>query len=325
MPITLTFGPTDLLRCRFAISPLWETQAAIRTLLRADRQVFHQPWLRAVARHEDDIRTSVLPLLLPPSGYTPDFLTPPPTTPLGGIEEDLDRIRETPVERVSAELGRLAAAAREPAPALHRMLADPARARDELAALIGHWWRRLVAPDWNRMRDTLDRDVAHRANRLAQGGIEALAADLHASVHWSDDRVIIAGVNGRRDLAGLGLVLVPSIFGWPNVSVVTDPPWQPTLIYPARGVGDLWARQPTQAGADHLAALLGSTRAAVLREIREPISTTNLAVRLGLSPSTVSAHLTVLRNSGLASAHRAGHQVRYELTALGHQLMSSPA
>jgi hypothetical protein len=32
MALTLRFGPEDLLRCRFALSPLWETTNAVRTL-----------------------------------------------------------------------------------------------------------------------------------------------------------------------------------------------------------------------------------------------------------------------------------------------------
>jgi hypothetical protein len=48
MATLLRFGPQDLLRCRFALSPLWETLAATRTLIEPQRQVHHLPWLRQV-------------------------------------------------------------------------------------------------------------------------------------------------------------------------------------------------------------------------------------------------------------------------------------
>lgn len=48
MSLHLRFGQEDLLRCRFAISPLWETQEAIRTLRRPDRHGYHLPWLRRI-------------------------------------------------------------------------------------------------------------------------------------------------------------------------------------------------------------------------------------------------------------------------------------
>jgi len=38
---------------------------------------------------------------------------------------------------------------------------------------------------------------------------------------------------------------------------------------------------------------------------------------LGLAPSSVSAHLSVLRAAGLLTSRRYGHQVLYERTPLG--------
>ena len=46
MPLHLQFGADDLLRIRFAVSPLCETHEAVRTLRRADRHGYHTPWLR---------------------------------------------------------------------------------------------------------------------------------------------------------------------------------------------------------------------------------------------------------------------------------------
>lgn len=317
MPITLRVDAADVLRCRFAISPVWETLAAVRTLLDPGRHAVNLPWLRASTGHQADARASELALLLPRHGYSPDFLTPAPLTPLTSIEEELARVRETPPERAAAELARLADSSQ---PRVRRLLDDPARAIDTLATMVEQWWHRLLAPDWNRIRATLDGDIAYRANRVAQGGMELVVTDLHVDVRWSAGTIVVAGDDRRRDLAGLGLVFVPSVFAWPAVAVITDPPWQPTLIYPARGVGALWTRA-TATAPDHLAALLGRTRAAILCALTEPISTTHLASRLGLSPATVSGHLGVLRRAGLATAHRAGHQMRYARSTLGHQLV----
>lgn len=43
------FGHEDLLRCRFALSPAWETMEAVRTLKLTERQGYHLPWLRGSA------------------------------------------------------------------------------------------------------------------------------------------------------------------------------------------------------------------------------------------------------------------------------------
>lgn len=114
---------------------------------------------------------------------------------------------------------------------------------------------------------------------------------------------------------------MPSVFSWPDVISGFEPPWQPTLVYPARGIGGLWA-EPTDRTPDVLVRLLGRGRAAVLTALDEPVGTTALAHRLRLAPSSVSAHLTALRDAGLLVSRRYGHQVLYERTPLGIALAS---
>jgi DNA-binding transcriptional ArsR family regulator len=95
-----------------------------------------------------------------------------------------------------------------------------------------------------------------------------------------------------------------------------DEPWQPTLIYPARGVAGLWSPPPADVPAT-LGRLLGTTRARLLLATAEPATTTALARRLGISPASASEHLGVLRDAGLVAGRRIGRRVLYELTPLG--------
>lgn len=97
-----------------------------------------------------------------------------------------------------------------------------------------------------------------------------------------------------------------------------DRPWQPTLIYPARGIGALLGGRA--AASAPLARLLGRTRALVLTDLADPASTATLAARHGLAASTVSAHLTALEGAGLLTRRRHGHEVRYRRTPLGRAL-----
>ncbi|WKE68376.1 helix-turn-helix transcriptional regulator [Streptomyces sp. WP-1] len=72
------------------------------------------------------------------------------------------------------------------------------------------------------------------------------------------------------------------------------------------GAARLWApatRPPA------IARLLGAGRAAVLAETLVPSTTSGPARRVGLAPATVSHHLTVLRDAGLVTAERRGHEV----------------
>ncbi len=79
MSLALIFERDDPARVRFAISPLWETLAALRVALEPERRTFHLPWLDAVRADLDGLDPWPLYVLSPRSGWTPDFLTPPPS------------------------------------------------------------------------------------------------------------------------------------------------------------------------------------------------------------------------------------------------------
>lgn len=185
-------------------------------------------------------------------------------------------------------------------------------------------WQALIAADWPRLRALLEADIGYRSRQLADGGLERLLADLHPNVSWADGTLAV-GTRSQdllaQDLAGQGVLLMPSVFVWPSTVSGYAPPWRPGLMYPARGVGGLWQR-PDGNTAGPLIRLLGANRAAILTGLDEPAPTAELARRHGLAPSSVSAHLSVLREAGLLTSHRHGHQVRYELTPLGIALVS---
>ena len=101
--------------------------------------------------------------------------------------------------------------------------------------------------------------------RSPTAGRAALFADLDEGVSWDDGVLRIDKecdghqkfCGGRLDLDDRGLLLIPSVFAWPRVCVVTAPPWQPTLIYPARGIGMLWESRQ-DASPDALGAPAGT-------------------------------------------------------------------
>ena len=97
-----------------------------------------------------------------------------------------------------------------------------------------------------------------------------------------------------------------------------------TLLYAAQpngqpsGPGDILAGV---AGSDTLAALLGPTRAAVLRVLRQPRGTVDLAAAVGISPASASEHAKVLREAYLIQTCREGRSVRHSLTPLGRTIL----
>ncbi|MGW1374520.1 DUF5937 family protein [Streptomyces sp. NPDC002446] len=324
MPLHLHFGADDLLRIRFAVSPLCETHEAVRTLRRADRHGYHTPWLRRMRETLAGLDLTPLWLFMPspPPGYTPDFLGRPPDTPTAGFDEELARLRATDPALARAEMAKSLACTPGALESERgrAALADPAAAIRELAEVTERAWQALLAPDWPRLRALLEAEIAYRSRQLASGGLQRLFADLHPLVSWSGDTLTVRtriDFVQMQDLEGRGVLLLPSVFVWPDVVSGFDPPWQPTVIYPARGIGGLWSEPET---GPALARLLGANRAAVLAALDAPSTTTALAHRLALAPSSVSAHLSVLRDAGLLVARRHGHEVFYERTPLGMAL-----
>ncbi|MFD0271417.1 DUF5937 family protein [Streptomyces sp. NPDC127106] len=322
MAFHFRFEPADLLRCRFSISPRWETQEAVRTLMRPHRQAYHLPWLRQIRAAAEGLDLGPLWLLMPRAGHHPDFLSPPPIGPSVTFEEELARVRaagSADPEGVREDLRRslVCTPGAAQSAAGRRMLADPARAVRELADLLEQAWAALIAPHWPRLRALLEADILFHSRRLAAGGLEALFDGLHPDLGWSGNTMTIRKPGHHdRGLDGQGLLLMPSAFVWPEVVGGYDPPWQPTLVYPARGIGALWTA-PAGPAPRALARLLGRGRAEVLCALHEPASTTALARRLELAPATVSDHLKALQGAGLLLSSRHGHHVLYERTPLG--------
>ncbi|MFI6784561.1 DUF5937 family protein [Micromonospora sp. NPDC050276] len=317
MAITMRFGSADLLRCRFAISPLLETLAAVRLLSPREGIGPHRRWLDTLDTRELDLRP--ITLLQPRRGYTPDFLSRPPTSPHARFEDELAAVAATDHDRVRAEVRRSLAdtpGAAESATG-RLLLGDPAILLPLLVSLVERAWRALVEPVWPQVRELLDADVGFQSRRLAEGGLDRLFAELHPRLRWTNGVLTREyGDDEQRDLCGEGLALVPSVFKWDQVVVIVDPPWQPTVIYPARGLGTLW--QPLRTDRHTaLGRLIGRTRAALLLSLDEPASTTTLAHRHALAAGTVSEHLSVLRDAGFVAGERHRHEIRYRRTPLG--------
>jgi len=112
---------------------------------------------------------------------------------------------------------------------------------------------------------------------------------------------------------------MPSAYLWPHVAAIIEEPWQPTIIYPATGIAELWQAPAAPPGT--LSRLLGRTRALILAALDQPLSTTALAAAAELSPAGVSRHLLALRGAGLLTTARHGHEVRYRRTELGSALL----
>jgi len=327
------FTAHDLSHLRFAFSPLWETVASLRVLQAPGRHALHLPWAnqaRAAVRAAD-LDLTLLLALVPPTTYIPDFLTPPPTTPLPDFADELAAVAATPLDLVihnmrdlgGCSFGALPERIRTDA-VRARVAAEPARHLAELVDALGAYWELVVAPHWPRLRALLDADVLHRSRELALGGAHALFADLHTDVRWDGEALTVAKKYRKTiTLDGQGMVLVPCAFAWPSVLIMCDEPWQPSLIYPARGVATLW--EVGECAPAGLAGALGRTRADLLTALSGPAATGELATRLGVTAGAVSQHVAALRGAGLVVTHRVGRRTVHARTPLADALVAASA
>jgi DNA-binding transcriptional ArsR family regulator len=321
--IRYRFGQNDLLQTRFAIAPLMELIGAYYVLRRPERYVVHRRWVEWAAPRMRHLDLALLDAVAPFGGsYWPVFPSPPPQVPQPTIEVELARVRETPPAAAAAEIrrrypDRVPSAARP-------FIDDPAQALRELVRQMQALWNAALNSRWAIISALLESEIARRARSLVAVGSRAAFADLHPSVSWETDCLRVqptAKSADEVDLAGRGLLLIPSAFTWPEVWPRTDPPWDPALVYPPAGIGNLWTAGRSDDTA--LDSLIGRRRARILRELDRPAATRELAERMRISAGGVSDHLSILRRAGLVTPHREGRRVVYTRTSSGDVLRGS--
>ncbi|GIE78197.1 ArsR family transcriptional regulator [Actinoplanes philippinensis] len=317
-------GAEDLLRTRFALSPVFELQNVMRALEGPHNRGVPESWLGrlrapfARLRAADPAVDAVLALHTSDSGAT--FLCPPPQRIGQTIADDLAALRAAPGAAARAEIGYYLERRPEIGDAARAVLTG-ADVLERLAVAFAAAWERLLAGDWPRMRLLCERDVVHRAAELGRSGWAAALAGLHPKVRWRAGGIDLAGRSpGTIVLGGEGLLLIPSVFIWPEIAVYGDEPWPKAIVYPARGVATLLESEPA-AAPEHLAALLGRSRALLLDSLADTASTSQLARAFGMAVGAVGDHLAVLHRSGLVERARSGRSVLYRRTALGDSLI----
>lgn len=329
----VSFTPDDVARTRFSLAPapLVETVLAMLELRRAavaPRRGRLSPWVRDAWLVFPPTARPLLDLLgpFPPWPDIVDSLSP-------DIEEGLEEVRATPRTLLRAELSYAWQDRTGRPPAWIRNLADGDReAVDLTVRALRDLHDAVVAPRWDSIRTEFHADVARRVPLLAAGGLEALFGTLHPQLIWRDDGLERPGTSEVHVLQGDGMLLMPSAF-WTGEPVfsLSDVKRRPAvLMYAAQPNGheaasngqaaDPAARNGS-AARDSLAALIGPTRATVLRALRQPRGTAGLAGAARISLASASEHAKVLRDANLIETRREGRAVRHSLAALGRTLL----
>jgi DNA-binding transcriptional ArsR family regulator len=214
-----------------------------------------------------------------------------------------------------------------------RLVADPRELRDRLLAVLRAADTAFFAEDWRTLRPLLEEHAREVRRRLrARPPAEVLAALLPTAARVGPgERVRLDKLQiDEVRVAPRPLVLVPSARVWPHLTVKSEHPSCVVVQYAARGAvpeEQLTLRDLHQ----RLMALTSPARMELCRHLLgEPITTSELAARLGSSEPQVSRALRTLREAGLVRSARDGKLVRHRLATdvvqrLGHDVLATVA
>ncbi|MFG2023244.1 DUF5937 family protein [Streptomyces sp. NPDC048825] len=245
-----------------------------------------------------------------------------------------------------------------------QLVAAPLELRDRLLAVLQAADTAFFAEDWSTLRPALEDHAREVRRRLAVLPLGAPPAEVPQPPAGGAPRGTSApgtpislrspadvltellptaarvgpGERVRLDklqidevkVAPRPLVLVPSARVWPHLTVKNEHPSCVVVQYAARGTTP--AGQLTLRDLHHrLMALTSPARMELCRHLLgEPITTSELAARLGSSEPQVSRALRTLRDAGLVRSTRDGKLVRHRLATdviqrLGHDVLSTVA
>ena len=317
--VRVNFTADDLARTRFSAfpAPLVETGLAVAELRRPGGARRARPWLLN-ARLAFPATGRLLLELANPCGAWPLFTE----AQAPDLDEALDFVRSTPRWYLRDELAALFHdRPGRPATWVQNLATGDGDVLEAVVRAMRDVHDAIVAPRWDSVVSSFHGDVARRMPVLAAAGHEVLFDTIDDRLWWRADGLERAGNDVEVDLGGTGLLLMPSAFwsGPPMFGLGDGVRQRHSLVYAARPNGQ--RSDPDRAGIDHLAALLGPTRAAVLRALAEPHGTAQLAYKVGISSASASEHAKVLRHANLIETQRQGRSVRHSLTPLGRTMV----
>ena len=191
----------DLLRSRFAISPLFELDNLLRKLSGLSPYRLPASWSARLTPLYRRLRaTTDLDMVLALHSRTlgPGFAAPPPRSLAQSIEDDLATVRATALPDARREIARCL----NLRPTSDRQILAILRSDDVVeraARTLEQAWYELLAADWPQLRALCERDVVHRAGQLSSSGWAAALDGLHPRVRWRDGAIEVLRTAAKRE------------------------------------------------------------------------------------------------------------------------------
>ncbi|WP_194910916.1 DUF5937 family protein [Catenulispora rubra] len=358
--IDITGMPPE--RLRFAVSPLAELTAMLHALAATEHHPNFATWaagIRAALRPELAERLQEAEFLWRSSRA--DFLLP--ARPKPSLKEELDDVdliddeayvlsalvttcgsnrvhfgaaspltdeaaRERALDQAQAR-GAVQEAFAE------RLLADPAAVRQRVRRTLEQCAEAFFDAAWRDVVVRLAADAQVKTDLRERRGIGRALASVSGAVAVTSqgdggECIVVDKLQDNATSAqGVGMTLIPSVFGSPHLVAVHAAGWRPVMQYPVAEPSAAVDAVPMDVIERRLQALSHPVRLRLVRTMaRSPHTTGELADAWRLTPPEVSRHLAVMRRAGLLVTERRGRYVYYALdasvlTALGGDLLSA--
>ncbi|MEU8479167.1 helix-turn-helix domain-containing protein [Streptomyces hygroscopicus] len=198
----------------------------------------------------------------------------------------------------------------------HDLVASPEGLRGRLLDFLDTCAGAFFAAEWRTVRDRLESAAAQVRGDVRRRGLAEVLAGLSPTAVVSRggsrvryDKLAVAEI----EIGPRPLFLIPSVHVWPHLTVKDEESHPVVLQFAAQEGGA--ADQLTQAELRaRMSALASLGRMELCRHLLgEPITTSELAQRLGLADSQVSRTLRQLRDAGLIESEREGKYVYHRL------------
>jgi DNA-binding transcriptional ArsR family regulator len=313
--LKIHFTTEDLARTTFLSepAPLLELKLALITLHRRVRAPRLNGWRRAaLARFPESAR----PLWDLAAGFSGAIST---TAVSGDMDQALEVARGLSREEAVREARIWFGDGAVPSWGRDIVAGDRDLARNLTRALSGAY-AAVLQPHWSAICASYHTEVDLHARRLVREGTVGMLTNLVPGGRWRDSWLEFDSPHHKEvHLQGRGLALAPTAFWWGPPLLAGRPDQAVVLVYPTHSPAHLQV-EPEH---DPLAGILGSTRAAVLRLVRRPTVTKDIAHLLGISLASASEHASALRAAGLVVSQRDGKAVLHHATPLGLDLINA--
>lgn len=195
---------------------------------------------------------------------------------------------------------------------------DPEAFRTGLVETVGHCAEAFFDEEWRRVGPRLSDVAARVREQLRTEPADAVLASVSptATATQQPARVSYDKLQSARGkVRDRGCFLVPTMHGWPHLILKLDE-GLPLVVH---FIADDWEQRPSVSQSlvrDRLSAISEPARLELCRHLlSEPITTSELAGRMGIGEPQVSRHLRRLREVGLVTSQREGRMVYHRLHA----------